>query len=46
MGMHVSEDQCNKNNAGKQSIIFTTSLCTLSATASSGGGTLAHQCRE
>lgn len=45
MGMHVSEHHCNKNIAEKQSIIFRTSLSTLSDTNSSGG-TLADQGRE
>lgn len=39
MGMHVSEDHCNKRKTEKQSIIFQTYLCTLSNAASSGGTT-------
>lgn len=42
---HACEDHCNKNITEKQSIIFRTSLCTLSDTTSSGG-TLADQGRE
>lgn len=37
MGVHVSEDHCNKRKAEKQSIIFQTYLCTLSDATSSGG---------